>query len=802
MTGRRAAFGSLFYTDCLPGQGLRGVAGFQFQAASPEVGHDEMSIVQRSALYEPPPEWIRRRRPVELYPPSLAHVFEDRFVTARGIYLGTEANGMREGNQFTHAITTGDPEAYGQLRPAQLWGAPWWAERPAPTTRCEGVGPEPQPGPWTAHAVRSWVAGQPGAEDFLIAVVSALSALRSDSPQRIVFVAEDPEPVFCWLIAGTLLLPQRVALRVSFRAFVSNLQYSRHDVLAVHPDWAGSVRESGFCVFDLRDRSHTVARTAPVAHFWVPRFLGADPLDVIDAVELADQLGDAADPAEELAAQDRLAASTLRLREPVRPADAAALANWLKRQPPAVVAEVGQPLAAQILATAPGLEARYDLYEALYERSDARLREQLRSGVLAAELADARAHHTWEESQRHLRGLRVLPSGELTGDAAGQEVAEALDRAEPAQCDALLQIATRHGVPVAPERGQRRFAGFCRWWADHPELDIHPARWNCAPAMVLLLREELKRRLADPATRDATVTALRTRWWKVLWTSIHEPARPLDHELAGAAAATGDAGLRRDVLTHVARKATEHDDLAAWTALTSQTRLDLADAGVFLGGLPAGHRISPALAERMLDLAARGNRGLPTAAKLDLLDRLTALGHELRRHPFAGWHHEDRLLHAWLAHLRSPRRPRPEPYELDRLSEAVLAAREDTVLPVLVGARGKYAAFALRGAGHAMHRLLIARLPRLLKREAGADGLAVLALDLQWSGVLPDAENEALLSILADWTRLLDRQGRQRITALVGELDEENLHVWQSWIKSYGVRSRRARSRAAKHLRE
>ncbi|MBN6040731.1 GTPase-associated protein 1-related protein [Amycolatopsis sp. 195334CR] len=799
MSARRAAFGSLYYTDCLPGQGLRGVAGFQFQATSPEVGHDEMSLVQRSALYEPPPEWIRRRRPVELYPPSLAHVFDDRFVTARGIYLGTEANGMREGNQFTHAITTGDPEAYGQLRPAQLWGAPWWAEHPAPTTRCDGVGAEPQPGPWTAHAVRSWVAGRPGAAAFLIAVVSALSALRSGSPQRIVFVADDPEPVFCWLIAGTLLLPQRVALRVSFRAFVSNLQYSRHDVLAVHPDWAGSVRESGFCVFDLRDGTHTVARTAPVAEFWVPRFLDADPLDVIDAVELADQFGGAADPGEELAAQDRLAASTLRLREPVRAADAAALANWLKRQPPEVIAEVGQPLATQILATSPGLEARYDLYEALYERSDARLREQLRLGVLAAELLAASTHHTWEDSQRHLRGLRGLPSGELTGDAARREVAAALERAEPAQCDGLLQIATRHGVPVAVDRRQR---AFCRWWADHPDLDIHPARWNCAPALVLLLREELRRRLDDPGERGTTLTALRTRWWRVLWTSIHEPAQPLDRELAGAAAATEDPGLRRDVLTHVARKATEHDDLAAWTALTSQTRLGLTEAAVFLGGLPAGHRISDGLAERMLDLAARGNRGLPTAAKLDLLNRLAALGHEPRRHPFGGWHHEDRLLSAWLAHLRSPRRPGPEPYELDQLSEAVLVAREDEVIPVLMGARGPYAARALRGAGNAVHRLLLTWLPRLLKREAGADSLAVLALDLQWSGVLPDAENEALLSILADWTRLLDRPGRQRITTLVGELDEENLHVWQSWIKRYGVRSRRARSRAAKHPRE
>ena len=129
-------FGSLYYTDCRPGQGLQGGAGFQFQAATPGVATEAMPMVQRAALYEPPSAWMRDRRPVTEFPASLAHSFEDGiFATAAGIYLGKEANGTRQCNQFTHAVVTRDPAAYAAERPAQLWGAQGWATGPAAATQ-------------------------------------------------------------------------------------------------------------------------------------------------------------------------------------------------------------------------------------------------------------------------------------------------------------------------------------------------------------------------------------------------------------------------------------------------------------------------------------------------------------------------------------------------------------------------------------------------------------------------------------------------------------------------------------------
>ena len=70
MTGR---FDTYIYTNCRADEGLQHRDGFQFQAVSPGADRSAMAIVQRSLLYEASPQWMRERRPVSEYPPSLAH---------------------------------------------------------------------------------------------------------------------------------------------------------------------------------------------------------------------------------------------------------------------------------------------------------------------------------------------------------------------------------------------------------------------------------------------------------------------------------------------------------------------------------------------------------------------------------------------------------------------------------------------------------------------------------------------------------------------------------------------------------
>ncbi|MGA9310515.1 MAG: hypothetical protein WBV74_09105, partial [Pseudonocardiaceae bacterium] len=288
-------FGSLYYTDCRPGQGLQGGAGFQFQAASSGVTPEAMPLVQRTALYEPPVRWMRQRRPVCDYPPSLAHTAEGGvFATAAGRYLGQEANGTREGNQFTHAVVTRDPADYGSVRPAQLWGAPWWAVAPAPGAEIDPMEAYPPPGPLDVETVRDRVRDSAGGQARLTALVSAIHHLADPEHRRtVVLVSTDPEEAACWVAAATLLLPRPEALQVSFKVFVADAQYGQHDIIALHPEWAGRWADtepgSGLVVFDLGRGRHTDVEVTDAACFWVPRLLTEDPYDVVDAVELAGQ---------------------------------------------------------------------------------------------------------------------------------------------------------------------------------------------------------------------------------------------------------------------------------------------------------------------------------------------------------------------------------------------------------------------------------------------------------------------------------------------------------------------------------
>ena len=293
-------FGTLIYTDCRPGQGLRGDTGLQFQARSDGVGASEMDAVQRALLYEVPVNWVSRCRPLEEYPASLAHVWDPAtgvLGTAQGVYLGREANGLREGNQLTHAVVTTDPDSYGLVRPAQLLHVPFWTREPAPTTECPRLADGWQPGMAEPEIVRDFVAAHKDGRALLVTLLSALFRMGEPHPDRVMFIAERPEEVLQWITAATLLLPQRQALTIGFKVFTTNPGYCPQPVLAVHPDWAGPYRSAGtsagFVVLDLISRSFTDVPADELAERWVDLFLSSDLYDVMDAVELASVVAEA-----------------------------------------------------------------------------------------------------------------------------------------------------------------------------------------------------------------------------------------------------------------------------------------------------------------------------------------------------------------------------------------------------------------------------------------------------------------------------------------------------------------------------
>ncbi len=789
----RPGFECLYYTDCRPGQGLRGGAGFQFQAVSAEVTADTMALVQRATLYEPPVSWMREQRPVADYPPSLAHVHDGVYVTARGVYLGAEANGVREGNQFTHAVATTNPEAYGQIRPAQLWDASWWAEKPAASTRCAPIAAEPSTGPWGIDAVREWVLGQPDAQDWLTAVHSAFDRLGDPDRRRVLFVTEDPTAVIGWIAAGTLLLPQERALRVGFRVFAANVRRSDHDVLAVHPDWAGSLanpnRDDEFVVFNLVTGKRSAIEPTDSALHWVPRFLRADPdevYDVVDAVELAQQFAGSrsagADPRP--SAADRLASAVVLLgAEPDELAAPDVLAEWLAAQPKVSTEDVAEPLIAAILSRRLDLDGLYALDRATHWHGvRTPLAGQVRLTLLRA-ILDRGA-----EGRDRSRAGELAPYGWTPGerDEATRLVERALDAVEPSAMDDLLGLAVDFDVRPEPARFPHGVARFVRWWADNPGAPIDPGRWNRAPELVGALRGELAVRAASgPPAR--LIADIREHWWPILLPHLADPANALDAAVTSAAVARGDSNTRRRTIGRVMGMLSSTDpairaDLA-WRALFQFAQPSLADVQELLRQLPTVSKSFADKACAVLDKAVIRRLG---EAELDAV-RMFAEGGLL---PGNGWLRDiatqDETLRRWLAEAVQGRSP--EPGALRGVSGQVLAARGRAVLDPLVDHLPLATAKTLVLAGsEELIGLLVRKLPEIwrdartpTRRVIGAVALAYLTVQEaeEMSGVVVVSVENAL----ASWVSTAEPAVAQRVGQVLREASPEVAALWRKFL--------------------
>ena len=575
-------FDALIYTDCRPGQGLSGRAGLQFQASSGEVDQDAMSLVQRHLLYEPPSKWMREQRPADRYPRSFAHLGGDYLITACGTYLGREANGTREGNQLTHAIVTRDPHAYGPVRPAQLFGAPFWTSSPAATTRCDPVGEDPTPGPLDAETVQAFVRAHADGQRLLATLVSVLSAADGEQPQgeaaprervagepavRVLFIADQPEPVLTWLAAATLLLPQRQALGIGFKIFTANPMYSPQQVLAVHPDWdcapASVERPQGYVVVDLLAGRWTEVPVTRPATQWAALFCGEDPFDVTDAVEFASGSGLRADRAMSLALAGVL-------HRPPPAAHAEPVVSWLTSGPPDLVAAYGAAVAAVVaadvsVAPLPVLRA---LDRATRTGAFEGQAVPVRLALLAAEVrraaasgqADSDPSGSGRGGEAGLVPAVSVPEWSTHGaDLAHRAVVDGLRAATGPGFAAVLEVAVRYQVPVRAADGGEATDAFFAHWADHPDLDYRPARWPYGDQYVDGLRDLLCERLSR---QQAQPNSVGDRWWRQLQDTVCDVSGPLDAALASAVMLRGSTAQRLALRDRLLDAASSRPDAA------------------------------------------------------------------------------------------------------------------------------------------------------------------------------------------------------------------------------------------------
>jgi hypothetical protein len=492
------AFETLIYTDCAPGQGLQGSAGLQFQARSPGADRAAMTLVQNSVLYEPPPKWMRERRPVHEYPPSFAHTKDGLYATAAGVYLGREANGGREGNQLTHAVVTADPAGYGLVRPAQLFGAPFWSTRPAPGTECPPVPSAWEPGPFDIGAAQTFVATAPRGPDLLERLLSAVQRLESGGP-RVLFISEDAAEVLRWISAATLLLPQSTALGIGFKVFTTNPAYAAQPVVAVHPDWDSTTvsvaNDGGYAVFDLTRNDFSPVPVPDDARRRVRLLLDEDPYDVLDLVEQAAANG-LEDPGRALDL-----AMTMVLREPELTLDIARVAvSWLRDTPATLLAKDRNVLVDKLVRDVKRWPE--DVLLGLDEvartgQIDEEWAPEVRIALISAELDRASRSGTAEDLK-----LPPLPAGMWTAEHAARCAELVPDELAvwrgPAPFEAVLRVAARFDlrfdVGVVPEAVD----AFVTHWAENPQEGYHATAWGVAwPA----LRGRLNEKLLDRVDR-------------------------------------------------------------------------------------------------------------------------------------------------------------------------------------------------------------------------------------------------------------------------------------------------------------
>ncbi|GAA2821018.1 GTPase-associated protein 1-related protein [Saccharopolyspora taberi] len=758
MSGR--GFESLCYTDRGPGDR----EGAELRASSAGATGEMRALVERAAVYEAPVGWQWDANPADR-PPSLAHAVDGVYVTARGVHV---ASGEWEGSRFTHAVATIDPQRYGPIRPAQLWDAPWWSDEP-PEGECEQVPAEPEPGPWAVDLLREWVLGLPDAEQRLTALLSALDRVHDRGGRRVVFVGPDPGEVVRWIAVATLLMPQERALRIGFRVYATDPQHSDHQVLALHPDWADRFAEAGrgddFAVFNLVTGSWSAVEPTESAVHWVPRFLRADPYDVVDAVELAHRF--ARDRGSDRArAADRIVAGALVFGEPVD-SHAEELTDWLADAPSSTSADTVERVARAVVQAGPDVAVLRKLAITVHDGHH-ELAGRVRYALL------------WAEVDEIARGVAVerdpLPERPWTPEErekATDLVEAAAAGADPERLDALLRLAARHGLEPRPARFSEAAAGFAAWWADNPGA-VDPGRWSCAPPLIGLLRERL-------ASRSENEAAIREHWWPLFVSSISDPFARFDAAVAGAAVEHGGRS-REDAIEAMLVPLGEPDRPgvgdAVWDALFAHTGPTLDEMLRIFSGMPTA-TVSETLAQKALSVLGKAQ---VSARYLDLLRLLVE---HIRAESLLALWKEDGTLRRWLTSLQRGKESESPP-ELKDVSKPVLAARGPGIAAALLDAGTAKAVAAVVKGGEVLQQVLVRELKAVWTDDPSAerrDAAVALAFLTGWSDDVSQTMRSEFDKALEEWAGGHGQVEYRNVSRLLRAVDADGAAGWHEWLR-------------------
>ena len=534
------AFDRLLYTDCPPGTGRGGGGGFQVQAQSSGVDPAQSELAVGMLLYEVQNAWIVQRREVGEFPPGFAHASGAGYGTAQSRYLGKEATGGRPGNHLADCLLTRDADLYGTIRPAQLWRSPLWRAEPWETRDCPQFKEGLEPGPLTLDAVTDWIGERPERAPVLSRLVSVL---EDPAGPRAVIVTDDAGEAMNWIAAATLLLPQCRALDVSFKVFSNAPLRAVQRVVAAPAELNPHLAPGQAGDVFVLDATACTADDAPVsarAAFLISRLTAdCDPYDVVDAVELAEEIGGGTWPG----GTDALLTSWALTRPDDPRPEPGPLFGWLSGARPDALREHGAAVANAIIGAGPEATALRWIDDAA---AAGRLEVDpavVRPLLLAAELAEVRDGQARPGGV--LRPVRL--SEEASRDAVSELSSAILLSPDWRQVDLLLRLTRRHRIDLDLSGPLRdRLHDFAVNWVDRP-AEYAPEGWALSDTILDSALDELHARFA----RDGKITPVTMAAVRELH---HYSDRTLhltdafDCQLYAAALAASSTGDRMDAL--------------------------------------------------------------------------------------------------------------------------------------------------------------------------------------------------------------------------------------------------------------
>lgn len=761
--GGERVFRSLFHADA------GGDEPPEFRAVSPGTDRETRDAVRRSVLHQR--LWEQDEPPAGGRAPSLSHVVDGNYITSRTVWSRPGNPSGQNSGPCTQSLVADDPRAYGVVRPAQLWAAPCWQDEPPSTAECEPVPAEPRPG-LGVDELREWALGHDDAEEWLLALHSALETVLRSGGKRIVFIGADPGEILRWIAVGTLLLPRKLALRVDFQVYAAHPQRSGHAVLAYHPERTGQfARDDGeFVVFDLAtERCSEVAATENALH-WVPRFLRADPYDVVNAIELAHQF--ARNAGGEFPSEGDRWASTVRLLGEQAPEQRAVLAEWLARSPERSTAHARQAVVEAVLSAGPDVDAL----------------RRLVAGAGSDELAgQVRIALLWAELDAVTRGRRLddpqLPEREWLPhevETAEQLVASTAANTGPERVDQLLRTATRFGLAPDLCRFGTAAKRFVDWWLDNPTAEVDPDGWSCRDQVVNLLRHRLSTRLGSEQSERASAE-VQEHWWPLLAPAVQDPFLSADALVASSAVQHGGQA-RAEAIAHLRPRLAEADNAetvqAVWSALFGLAAPTAEEALDLLGAAP---QVPRAVARDVFRLVRRATL---TDKHLDLLRRMAELNQTPEPEALLRLWQEDGKLRFWITRFR--KNPRPDTaVELQEVSSRVFHARAAELLDVLFEAGLAPAVEVTEHAGDALRSLLGNELPSVwnsAQDTTRSDMAVALAFAAAWNGGQTEFRTHVDTE-LEKWAAATTRDDHRRIRHLLRTADTEMVTGWYEWLK-------------------